>query len=121
MAFLQIASGKDRGRLFEIHKSLTVVGSREGISDVVLNIEGVSRRHASIRKVEEDYYLLDLESKNGTFLNNVQVAAGSELLLSPTDRVTFCDVECIFHLVHPAARTPTDKYGELIAVGMALL
>ena len=116
MAFLQIASGKDRGRLFEIHKSLTVVGSREGISDVVLNIEGVSRRHASIRKVEEDYYLLDLESKNGTFLNNVQVAAGSELLLSPTDRVTFCDVECIFHLVHPAARTPTDKYGEIIAV-----
>lgn len=42
-------------------------------ADIILDDERVSRLHCGIRKIDDDYYLKDLASKNGTFLNNQRV------------------------------------------------
>jgi len=51
-------------RCFPIKGSETSVGSAAG-NDIVLPFPGVSRRHASIRRLGHDLLFLDLGSKNG--------------------------------------------------------
>lgn len=46
---------------------------RDPNSGLQLNDPGVSRHHARLQKILNDYYLEDLESTNGTLLNNRQV------------------------------------------------
>jgi len=60
--------------------------------------EDVSRRHAEVRFQDGGYVLYDLESTNGTYLNNERVAGMRNLL--PGDRIeigsstiTFCEIE----------------------------
>jgi len=53
---------------------------REPACTVVLNDDAVSRRHAMVQQTEKDeYYLIDLGSRNGTFLNDVRVSTPSIL------------------------------------------
>ena len=101
MAYLQMVSGQQRGRIEEIEKDYTIIGRVKEKCDIVLNLDGISRQHASIRKVDSTYYLMDLESKNETFLNDVKLTPRDEYALKPGDRVMICDVEFLFHASHP--------------------
>lgn len=56
-----------------------VLGSADG-SDIRLPVEGVSRRHAKIRKEGEDFVIEDLKSGSGTFLNGQQIQPEEKLL-----------------------------------------
>jgi len=46
---------------------------RNSESDIILRDLRASRNHALLLKAKEKYYLLDLNSKNGTFLNQKKV------------------------------------------------
>jgi pSer/pThr/pTyr-binding forkhead associated (FHA) protein len=58
--------------------------------DVELNDPDVSRRHAVIRQVDDGLAIEDLDSKNGTFVNEqriggiVQIAAGDRIRFGNT-------------------------------------
>jgi pSer/pThr/pTyr-binding forkhead associated (FHA) protein len=56
------------GRRHSVSKRVTTIG-RSRDNDVVVNDPNVSRRHAEIRHVGLDYYLVDLESTNGVQVN----------------------------------------------------
>lgn len=56
------------GRRQQISKRVTTIG-RSRDNDVVVNDPNVSRRHAEIRHVGLDYFLVDLESTNGIEVN----------------------------------------------------
>jgi pSer/pThr/pTyr-binding forkhead associated (FHA) protein len=47
----------------------------------------VSRRHAVIQKVKDDYFIEDLGSTNGTFLNGEPVPSGKYMRLTSKDTV----------------------------------
>jgi pSer/pThr/pTyr-binding forkhead associated (FHA) protein len=47
----------------------------------------VSRLHFSIDQRGEDYFITDLNSKNGTFVNGVKIAANGSLVLQQNDRI----------------------------------
>ncbi len=69
---LRVLDGADRGRVFETAQTPITIGREEGNS-IQLNDERVSRFHLKIQLDHEDLVLTDLESTNGTKVNNEEV------------------------------------------------
>ncbi len=67
-AILVIKSGQGKSRKFELTEDVTRIGRKSG-NDLVLDHEVVSGSHVEIRKKGSSYFLIDLESTNGTFVN----------------------------------------------------
>lgn len=70
--------------------------------EIVLDDSSVSRRHAEVRLGEDGWFVRDLESTNGTYVNGVRIGPG-EQPLRPRDIVQFGKVAVI---VEPADSTP---------------
>jgi len=48
----------------------------------------VSRRHAMVEFVQGDYYIHDMNSTNGTYVNNTPLGKGQKQKLRPGDTIT---------------------------------
>lgn len=57
----------------EPEKYPCVIGSMSNLADFVINKPFISRMHACIQKKESAYYIEDLNSTNGTFVNDSRV------------------------------------------------
>ena len=62
------------------------------VREVILATNGVSRRHAEIRKVGTSVFLVDLDSLNKTLVNGTALKGGVEHLLKENDRINICGV-----------------------------
>ena len=72
-ASLTIQSGGGRaGDSFPLELERTTIG-RSPESDVFLDDVTVSRRHAIVVETDEGYYIDDLDSRNGTFVNRMRI------------------------------------------------
>ena len=80
-----------------LEKDMVLIGKFSQAVDVVLDAPTVSRIHAKIQKSGDYYYLSDLNSKNGTYINNSSVTMGEECLLHDGDEVKFADLTFRFH------------------------
>jgi len=69
---LFVIRGNDQGTRFELQQQTIGVG-RDSSNTVQLHDTEVSRRHAEIRRVEDDYMIVDLNSSNGTFVNGQRI------------------------------------------------
>lgn len=69
---LRVLDGADRGRIFENLSPPISIGREEG-NTIQLNDERVSRFHLKIQQDHGDIVLTDLESTNGTKVNNEEV------------------------------------------------
>lgn len=76
-----------------------VIG-RSGFCDIVLNKRSISREHARIFEDGGEYYITDLESINGTFVNGTPVKG--EVRLKDRDRINLFDVPMKFYLFDDA-------------------
>jgi predicted Zn finger-like uncharacterized protein len=68
---LACISGPDSGRIFEIEKPRVVIG-RANADIVVADIQ-CSRQHAAIEVMDEHVFVVDLNSTNGTYVNDQRV------------------------------------------------
>lgn len=68
---LACISGPDSGRIFEIDKPRVVIG-RANADIVVADIQ-CSRQHAAIEVMDEHTFVVDLNSTNGTYVNDQRV------------------------------------------------
>jgi len=87
-ASLFVIQGRDQGRRFWLSEEEVTLG-REASNDIQVRDTEVSRRHARIEREEEVYVLVDLNSSNGTFVNDERVTkhvlrSGDRLLLGRT-------------------------------------
>ena len=73
-------------------RELILVGTLPQAVDVVLPSKAVSRMHAKIEKREGECYLTDLNSRNGTFVNEQPLVGEEERRLCDGDRVRFADL-----------------------------
>ena len=75
MASKLIVIQQDSSRKYEVElsKEETRIGRSPLHSDLVLDGDRVSRRHALVRRVGQSFYVVDLESANGTFVNGQRV------------------------------------------------
>lgn len=69
---LVIAEGKEAGREFVFDQKAILIG-RVDECDVVLFESGVSRKHASITAVDDQWIIEDQGSSNGTFVNGEKI------------------------------------------------
>ena len=81
---LLIQEGPAAGEKVDLDQLETVIG-REAGADLVIDAPGVSRRHARIVRQGDGYFIEDLKSSNGTFLNGKRLDRYEEL--SPGDRI----------------------------------
>ncbi len=94
MAVLQLLKGKNPGQLFPLDRERSVLG-RHPDCDIVLDAGAVSRQHAQILNVNDDYFVEDLDSRNGTFVNG-ELTHGRHQL-EDKDRLKVCDLLFTFH------------------------
>lgn len=85
MPYLTVIDGPDVGTSFEITTQHKVLG-RESSVDIHLNSLLVSRRHARVWERGGQFFLQDLDSQNGTFVNGLPIdlhalAMGDEIVL----------------------------------------
>ena len=89
---------REPGELATIYleQELTVIGKMETAADAVIDLPTVSRIHAKIRKRDGEYYLTDLNSRNGTSVNGQMLKTGEDYLLKDEDEVDFSQARYIF-------------------------
>jgi Nif-specific regulatory protein len=97
---LAAISGKLKGAIFALNEESLVIG-RETAANLCIADASVSRRHSKIEKKESGFVLTDLESLNGTFVNDVPVKSR---LLEHGDRVRIGDSQFLF-LTHEGDAT----------------
>lgn len=76
---------------------------------VQLRSKGVSRQHAKIFVDGDNFFLTDLKSGNGTFLNGVQLKPQEKNLLRAGDLITIDDFDIGFHADEDAVKKGYDE------------
>ena len=89
---LAAISGKLKGSIFTINEETFVIG-RETAANVCIADASVSRRHTKIEKNDNGFVITDLESLNGTFVNDLPVKSR---VLQHGDRIRIGDSQFIF-------------------------
>lgn len=80
-----------------IHKENYVIGRQAQLQNYITN-SGVSRRHIEIVKENDEFYVRDLKSKNGTRINNIRMASGEQKKLNNNDVIEIPDLAITFRL-----------------------
>lgn len=69
---LRILNGKFAGETFQLRSGPTTIG-RAPNCDIVISSQNISKQHARIEILGDKIILTDLGSRNGTFVNGVQI------------------------------------------------
>jgi transcriptional regulator with GAF, ATPase, and Fis domain len=108
-ARLEAVSGPLKGKVFSLAASELSIG-RDPSNEISLLDSLVSRRHCIIRKEAEAFRLLDLESRNNTFVSGVPIR---ERVLVPGDQIRVGNSVLVFQ--GPGGETSTDAPFQLDA------
>jgi serine phosphatase RsbU (regulator of sigma subunit) len=98
MAHLKVEKGANEGQKIALNDDTIILG-RNPDCQVPIPGTAVSRNHAQILQLQGQFYLEDLKSRNGTFINNEQITARA--LLKENDKIKICDFVCTFHETAP--------------------
>ncbi len=89
---LAAISGKLKGTIFTIDEDDFVIG-RETAANVCIADASVSRRHTRIESKDDGFMITDLESLNGTFVNDLPIKSRA---LQHGDRLKIGDSQFVF-------------------------
>ncbi len=92
MGLLRIQISSHEYKDYKLDKGTTTIGRQEN-NDIVINDLAVSKQHARINR-EENYFLTDLRSSNGTFVNGKKILHSK---LSEGDIIHFAGVQATFY------------------------
>ncbi len=91
---LAAIAGKLQGTVFPIGDSPLVIG-RESAASVCIADPAVSRRHSQLEREDSRFFIADLDSLNGTFVNDVPIRRRA---LEHGDRVRIGESQFLFLL-----------------------
>jgi pSer/pThr/pTyr-binding forkhead associated (FHA) protein len=92
MPVLRIKSGTNTGKIYDLADANMVIG-RDRSGEFQILDQGVSRKHAEIFRIGELFFLRDLESRNGTFVNSEKV---SEVVLRYGNQIQIGNTVVVF-------------------------
>ncbi len=125
MPTLIMQEGQGVGRSWPVEKEKVIIGRGEDC-DVVLTERQVSRHHAQIRRLDSQYVLEDLGSRNGTCVNGREVTEphvlqdGDEIQIALCVRLSFVGAEATAPLVFERGKRPglyLDRERHTVLVG----
>ncbi|MCH2181371.1 MAG: SpoIIE family protein phosphatase [Mariniblastus sp.] len=82
----------------------TIVIGRHPECDIVIDDASVSRHHANISNDNGTFFVMDLESRNGTFVNRSAVHEPTRLFDGA--EIAICDIKFKFHLENESVFQP---------------
>jgi len=97
LARLSVQSGPMGGRSYRFHQDMTTIGRTNG-NDFVISGRTVSRRHARLWFDNGRWYLEDLQSANGTLVNNIRIQ--QPIVLNDGDVISFGDEIVVFNVTY---------------------
>ncbi len=92
-AFFKAIEGE---AVIELDKKSVLIGRMEGLVDTVLISSAVGKIHAEVLREESGYYLIDCNSRNGTFINNKRLVPNTKNRISDKDVIRFANKEFKF-------------------------
>lgn len=72
------------------------IGRLEGKVQCFINNSAVSKNHATIKTVDNNKYIFDYGSSNGTFLNGERLKTNKSYLLKNNDEILFAKIKAIY-------------------------
>ena len=93
MAYLEALNGSQIGQQFTLQQADSILG-RHPESEILLESGAVSRKHAKIFHKSGKFYIADLKSRNGTFINGELLKGDKQL--SDGESIRICDLEFTF-------------------------
>jgi eukaryotic-like serine/threonine-protein kinase len=97
LASLSMQNGPMAGRTYRFHQDISTVGRTTG-NDLVISGRTVSRRHARLWFDNSNWYVEDVGSANGTFVNNVRIYQPHQL--RDGDLVSFGEEVVVFRITY---------------------
>lgn len=82
---------------FVIESDSFLLGGRNDQADGQMMASGISRNHARITREEGQYYIEDLNSRNGTYLNGELLSYKQKCRMKPGDHLRFAREEYVFY------------------------
>ena len=94
-----LSEGKTASYHMFNHKKVELVAKitigRDSDNDVVVDNKLASRHHAMIQKIKDAYFIKDVGSTNGTFINNVRIPNEKYVKLNPGDKITIGNMSLV--------------------------
>ncbi|MCK5433046.1 MAG: GAF domain-containing protein, partial [Gammaproteobacteria bacterium] len=110
MATIEVMGGPMAGQIYKIIEAKVTLG--RGIRcDIRIDSSMVSRQHAQILSSKNNYFIEDLNSRNGTNLNGRLLMGCKQL--HDGDRVQVCDIPFIFHNKPPCNLSEKEQNSQL--------
>ncbi|HEX9962720.1 MAG TPA: sigma 54-interacting transcriptional regulator, partial [Pyrinomonadaceae bacterium] len=103
---LIFSTGEAKTETFPLEGIESVTLGRAEINQIVLSDGDVSRCHCRIKATGDSYYLTDLDSRNGTFLNNLPV---KEAVLRHGDCIRIGKTLIFFRMDEELTAMPFDN------------
>ncbi len=92
MAFLRLEDSENTHTDFDLVSGRTSIGRRSD-NDIIIHDASVSNHHARLN-FEENYFLTDLRSSNGTYINGKKIF---HVKLMDGDVINFAGVHATFY------------------------
>ena len=68
---------------------------RDTDNDVVVDNKLASRHHAMIQKIKDAYFIKDVGSTNGTFINGIRIPNDKYVKLNPGDKISIGNMSLV--------------------------
>ncbi len=91
-----VYQGEGKEQNFVLEEDSFLIGKDAELADGVLCADTVSRLHARIFRREGSYYIEDLNSTNGTYVNGKEIFYREPAKLESMDRIVFATEEYVF-------------------------
>ena len=92
---------KDRSPDIALEQDHLILGKIRSQADIILPGDTISRKHARIERRMDGYYVTDLFSTNGTFLDGHRLESGQAVALKDGAQLTFATLD--YRVMIPAA------------------
>ena len=91
-----VSCNRARSHDIVLDKDELLIGKIQGVVDIYMNGQNVSRIHAKVFRNQEGYGIVDMGSTNGTYVNGEQITERKRVFLKEGDEVQLADLKFVF-------------------------